>query len=183
MSATFLARLPNILTAMRAILAIIICLLMFFDYHTMNIIAVILACVASLTDYFDGKIARKYNASSSFGRCMDPIADKIFVTGLIVMLIYLDKAWVFSGIIILFREFIISGIREFLAKEKHLTIPVSKLAKWKTFTQMGALLILMLCGHNNFIMIFGNIMLTLAAGLSVLSGWHYIKSVISVILH
>ena len=172
-----IAKIPNILTSMRIILTPIICILMYIDTETTRIIAIIFATIASITDYFDGKIARKYNVCTPFGRCMDPIADKTLVMALIVMLIYLQKAWIFPCIIILFREFVISGIREFIAKEKQTIIKVSKIAKIKTTTQMFSLIFLMIFNQNEILFIIGNILLTIASILSIITSIQYIKSI------
>ena len=176
-------KIPNILTSIRIILVPIICVLMFIDVDWSRIFAVVLASIASVTDHLDGKIARKYDACSVFGRCMDPIADKTLVMALIVMLVYLEKAWVFPCIIILFREFVVSGIREFLAKEKRMTIKVSKLAKIKTITQMVSLLFLMIFGTNDILFIIGNILLTIAALLSIITSIQYIRSIKDIIFN
>ena len=112
---------------------------------------------------------------------MDPIADKTLVMSLIVMLVYLEEAWVFPCIAILFRELVVSGIREFVAKEKQITIKVSKLAKVKTATQMFSLLFLMAFATNDVLFIIGNFLLSIAALLSVITSVQYIKSIQNVI--
>lgn len=178
----FIKNIPNALTVFRIVLTPIICVLMFSDTKITRIFAVIIAFIASITDFFDGRIARKYNICSAFGRCMDPIADKTLVMALIVMLIYLKKAFVFPCIAILFREFVVSGIREFVAKEKQIVIKVSKLSKIKTATQMFSLLFLMIFATNNFLYITGNILLTIAAILSLITSIQYIKSIQDIIL-
>ena len=176
-----ITRVPNILTSIRIVLVPLVCILMFVDGNVSRIISIILAGFASITDYFDGKIARKYNACTAFGRCMDPIADKTLVMSLIVMLVYLEKAWVFPCIAILFRELVVSGIREFVAKERQITIKVSKLAKVKTATQMFSLLFLMAFATNDVLFIIGNFLLCIAALLSIITSIQYIKSIQNVI--
>lgn len=168
---------PNILTFVRIVLVPFICLLMYFDTKTTQILAFFFAFIASITDFFDGIVARKYNARSAFGRCMDPIADKVLVMALIIMLVYCKKAWVFSCIIILFREFIVSGLREFLAKEKQITIKVSQLSKVKTFIQMFSLLFLILVDVNSVSFFIGNAFLFFAAIISIMTSIDYIKLV------
>ena len=181
-SIAFFKKLPNVLTSVRLILVPIICILMFLDTKTTRILSIIIAFVASITDFFDGKIARKYNACSAFGRCMDPIADKTLVMALIIMLVYLKKAYVFPCVAILFREFVVSGIREFVANEKQITIKVSKLSKIKTATQMFSLLFLMIFATNGFLFVAGNILLIIAAILSIVTSIQYIKSIQDIIL-
>ena len=172
---------PNILTSIRIILIPIICVLMYVDISSTRILAIILTALACITDKIDGEIARKYDCCSAFGKCMDPIADKTLVASLIIMLVYLDKAYIFPCIIILFREFVVSGIREFVSKERGLTINVSKLAKIKTFSQMFSLFFLMLVGDNYWLLLFGNILLIISAILSIITGYQYIYSVRKVI--
>ena len=174
---TFIQKVPNILTTGRIIFVPIICVLMYFDNFYTRILSIVFAGLACVSDFFDGKLARKYKAVSPFGRCMDPIADKTLVMALIIMLIYLEKAWVFPCVAILFREFVVAGIREFIAKEQHITIHVSYLAKIKTATQMLALLFLMILGTNQTLKIIGNILLTVAAILSLITSYQYIKQV------
>lgn len=176
-------KIPNILTSIRIILVPIICVLMYIDTEWSRVLSIIFAGIASITDHFDGKIARKYDVCSAFGRCMDPIADKTLIMALIIMLIYLEKAWVFPCIAILFREFVVAGIREFLAKEKRMLIKVSKLAKIKTATQMISLLFLMIFGTNDVLFIIGNSLLIIAAILSIVTSIQYIKSIQDIIFN
>ena len=176
-------KIPNILTSIRIILVPIICVLMYIDTEWSRVLSIIFAGIASITDHFDGKIARKYDVCSAFGRCMDPIADKTLIMALIIMLIYLEKAWVFPCIAILFREFVVAGIREFLAKEKRMLIKVSKLAKIKTATQMISLLFLMIIGTNDVLFIIGNSLLIIAAILSIVTSIQYIKSIQDIIFN
>ena len=106
-----------------------------------NIIAATLFAIAAITDYFDGYFARTLKAQSNFGKCLDPIADKLLVIVAIVMLInFSDRnLWILiPGLIIICREVLVSGLREFLA-ELRVSVPVSKLAKYKTMVQMVAI--------------------------------------------
>jgi cardiolipin synthase len=134
-------QLPNFLTTLR--LAIIPLLIFAFYIPGMisNIICCALFTVAAITDYFDGYFARSLKAQSNFGKCLDPIADKLLVIVAIVMLIRFNphNPWIlFPGLIIICREVLVSGLREFLA-EIHISVPVSKLAKYKTAVQMFAI--------------------------------------------
>lgn len=174
-------KIPNILTTMRILFIPIICGLMYVDTAVTRVIAIFFAILACVTDFFDGKIARKYEICSSYGKCMDPIADKTLIMSLMVMLVYLEKAWVFPCIVILFRDFAISGIREYVSLERSMTIDVSKLSKLKTATQMFALLFLMCVGSNVVLLIIGNILLVITAILSLITSWQYVKSVENVI--
>ncbi len=93
--------------------------------------------VAAITDYFDGKLARKHNNITQFGRCFDIIADKALVLAVLLIGLHVGSAHMIFVFIILFREFTVSGLREILAEEQ-IKIPASKLGKWKTGFQMTA---------------------------------------------
>ena len=181
MKQTSMNNVPNILTGIRIVVIPFICLFMYVGYimqcSLLYNISIVLAFIACITDFFDGKLARKYNIVSPFGRCFDPIADKVLVMSLIIMLIYMKILWIFPAIIILFREFLISGVREFCSKEKQIVIPVSKLAKYKTATQMFSLFFLMLLGNNNCFCFIGNVIFTVSAMLSIITAYQYIISV------
>jgi CDP-diacylglycerol--glycerol-3-phosphate 3-phosphatidyltransferase len=168
--------LPNFLTISRIILILPIIFLMWIDSSVTRILSTIIVLIACITDFVDGWIARKYNAYSTFGKCFDPIADKVLVISIIVMLVNLEKADVIACIIILFREFAVSGIREFVAQKK-VIIHVSRLAKYKTASQMIAILVLMIAGINPIVFIIGNLMLYIAVILSVITGLEYAKNV------
>ena len=174
---SLVSHIPNALTMLRVLLVPLICVFMLVDTFSSRIIAIVLLCIACISDFLDGKIARKYKVVSAFGRCLDPIADKVLVMSVIVMLVSVEKAWIIPSIAILFREFVISGIREFVAREKQMTIYVSKLAKWKTATQMVSLIFLVCTGTNYVAYLIGNIMLSIAALLSVITSIQYIWSV------
>lgn len=106
-----------------------------------NLVAAILFALAAITDYFDGYFARALKAQSNFGKCLDPIADKLLVIVAIVMLINFSghNLWILiPGLIIICREVLVSGLREFLA-ELRVSVPVSNLAKYKTAVQMTAI--------------------------------------------
>ena len=171
------AHIPNALTILRIALVPLICVFMWIDTFSARIVAIILLFIACISDFFDGKIARKYKVVSAFGRCLDPIADKVLIMAVIVMLVSVEKAWLLPSIAILFREFVISGIREFAAKERQITIYVSKLAKYKTATQMTALIFLVCTDTNFMTLLIGNILLSIAALLSVITSIQYIWSV------
>lgn len=134
-------QIPNFLTGLR--LAIIPLLIFAFYIPGMlsNIITALLFGIAAITDYFDGYFARSMKAQSNFGKCLDPIADKLLVIVAIVMLIKFNpkNPWIlYPGLIIICREVLVSGLREYLA-EINVSVPVSKLAKYKTAVQMFAI--------------------------------------------
>ena len=172
--------LPNILTFGRiAILPVIIGL--FFIPETWAAwTALFFYIAASITDYFDGYLARKWNVISAIGTFLDPIADKIFIVSLLILLAgfgRLEGIWLIPAIIILMREILISGLREFLGP-KNIQLPVSKLAKWKTTVQMIALGFLVIGDHGDILiphtLLIGQLSLAAAAVLTVMTGWRYL---------
>ncbi|MBP9682726.1 MAG: CDP-diacylglycerol--glycerol-3-phosphate 3-phosphatidyltransferase [Bacteriovorax sp.] len=144
--------LPNRLTMLRVILIPIILLSLFFnqsDYawaiaHTkwLNYIAAWTFVAASITDFFDGYIARKKNIVTVFGSFLDPIADKFLVISSLIMLLALERVHVLIVLVLVLREMYITALR-LLAMEKGLSVPVGTLGKWKTATQMVGVPLLM----------------------------------------
>lgn len=132
--------------------------------------------IAAITDFLDGYLARSWSMQSSFGRMLDPIADKLLVGAAILMLVHFDRAPILPALVILCREIIVSGLREFLA-ELQVGLPVSKLAKWKTAVQMTALGFLMVGSAApwwTFAEPIGWYGLWLAAILTVITGLDYL---------
>ena len=175
-------KIPNILTNLRIIFVPIICLMIYVEYHnicgitSLKYVIVALTALVCLTDCLDGKIARKYNVITPYGKCMDPIADKLLVLSLIMMLLYTHKVWLLPALIILFREIFISGVREFCSREKQISIPVSKMAKYKTILQMTSLVFL-LAFDKKCVIFYANVLFSISALLAVITAIHYIKSV------
>jgi CDP-diacylglycerol--glycerol-3-phosphate 3-phosphatidyltransferase len=172
--------LPNILTLFRIFVIPILIASFFLGGKTAHWVATSLFVLASLTDFFDGYLARLYKVESRLGTMLDPIADKLLVSTVIIMLVHFGGGDLFitiPGIIILFRELFVSGLREFLAGIQ-VSMPVSNLSKWKTGLQMGALSLLILGekGTGLYITeIFGKIGLVLAAILTLVTGFAYLK--------
>jgi CDP-diacylglycerol--glycerol-3-phosphate 3-phosphatidyltransferase len=132
---------PNFLTSLRLLIIPLLILSFYIPGMLSNIITAFLFGVAAITDYFDGYFARLMKAQSNFGKCLDPIADKLLVIVAIVMLVKFNphNPWIlFPGLIIISREVLVSGLREYLA-EIRISVPVSKLAKYKTAVQMFAI--------------------------------------------
>ena len=134
--------LPNILTFSRILaIPVIIGLLLFVNDPLGSWLAFSAYTYACLTDFFDGYVARAWHLQSAFGRFLDPIADKLLIASVLLMLVGIDR---FSGLtvlpaaVILCREILVSGLREFLAQVP-VSVPVTALAKWKTLIQMLAL--------------------------------------------
>ncbi len=134
-------QIPNFLTSFRLFVIPVLILSFYIPGMLANVTAAILFALAAITDYFDGYFARSLKAQSNFGKCLDPIADKLLVIVAIVMLVNFNNGdlWILiPGIVIICREVLVSGLREFLA-ELHVSVPVSKLAKYKTAVQMTAI--------------------------------------------
>ena len=135
--------------------------------------------LAAVTDYFDGWLARRWNAQSPWGAMLDPIADKIAVCGAVLGLAVLDPRApiVIAGGLILFREFFVSGLRE-VGGARGLRFPVTKLAKWKTTAQLVALSLALLAtalADHGALRLGGDALLWLAAAITLWTGWEYAK--------
>jgi len=169
---------PNIITFIRIFLIPIILYLLFSENPNIVLIAGLLFIVSSVSDYFDGYLARTLNQSSKLGTLLDPIADKLLIASVIVVLVdtgVISNIHVVPAIIILLREIAISGLREFLAK-LNTDMPVSKLAKYKTTFQMISLSILIISlgfELNDLLWNIGLITLWIAAIITLLSGYNY----------
>ncbi|WP_309623886.1 CDP-diacylglycerol--glycerol-3-phosphate 3-phosphatidyltransferase [Novosphingobium sp.] len=186
---------PNLLTLSRIVaLPLLAFLLWWPDWAFGYLLAFALYCLMGITDYFDGYIARSSGAVSRLGQFLDPIADKIMIATVILVLAaqgvlrgpYVGDMHVIAGLIILAREIAVSGLREFLGGLQ-VSVPVSRLAKWKTTFQMvclGALILgkalpgwTMLLGAQsvNVPHTVGLITLWAAAALTVVTGWDYLR--------
>jgi cardiolipin synthase len=135
------SNLPNLLTLSRIASIPILVALLYFHDPIMRWAALALFALAGITDYLDGYLARTRGQTTAMGRIFDPIADKLLVSSVIVILVAIDQiqGWlVIPAIVILCREILVSGLREYLAEIK-VPLPVSRLAKWKTALQMIAL--------------------------------------------
>ena len=169
---------PNIITFIRIFLIPIILYLLFSENPNIVLIAGLLFIVSSVSDYFDGYLARTLNQSSKLGTLLDPIADKLLIASVIVVLVdtgVITNIHVVPAIIILLREIAISGLREFLAK-LNTDMPVSKLAKYKTTFQMVSLSILIISlgfELNDLLWNIGLITLWIAAIITLVSGYNY----------
>ena len=179
--------LPNLLTLSRILAVPLLVFLLWkpapYDY----LITFVLYCVVGITDYFDGYLARAQAKISRLGQFLDPIADKIMVAAVLVMLMASRKAdgdppivenWsVIPALVILLREIIVSGLREFLAP-LNISMPVSQLAKWKTTFQLVALGALILSGAfpgEAWMHMVGLASLWAAAALTMVTGYDYLR--------
>ena len=170
----------NILTLLRIAVIPIIVICIYMKEPFFGWIAFFLFCLASITDYFDGYIARLRNEITNFGTFLDPIADKLLVAAVILILTSkgVIKDWdTVPALIILLREITVSGLREYLAGIK-VSIPVSRIAKLKTFLQLSALAILILSESTLdliLIVYLGKIFLWLSAILTLYTAYDYVK--------
>lgn len=179
--------LPNLLTLSRIFAVPILVFLLWQPRPIDYAVTFALYCVVGVTDYFDGYLARAQGQISKLGQFLDPIADKIMVAAVIVMLMASRKAdgnppvlqdiSIIPALIILLREIIVSGLREFLA-ELRVGMPVSQLAKWKTTIQLVSLGALILGGalpHQPWVHLVGIGCLWAAAALTLVTGYDYLR--------
>jgi len=178
--------LPNILTLSRIVTVPLLAALLWWPGWQLGYaLAFCLYCLMGITDYFDGYLARSSGTVSKLGIFLDPIADKIMVAAVILVLTaqgtlrgpYVGDMHVIAGLIILIREIAVSGLREFLGGLQ-VSIPVSKLAKWKTTFQLVALGALILGEALPFwpwVHLVGLVFLWGAAILTLITGWDYLR--------
>ncbi len=169
--------LPNILTISRIVVIPLIFMSIYFTSYAWALLAGILFVAASITDYLDGYLARAWNETSAFGRLLDPIADKLLVaTALVVILakpdMYSLNLTIIPAFVILCREILVSGLREFL-REVNVGLPVTKLAKWKTAFQMTALAMMLFKSLWIGWSYCGEFLLWVAAILTFITGYQY----------
>ncbi len=177
--------LPNILTYGRIAAVPALVILMFWpEEFWFRWAALGVYSAAAITDFFDGYLARAWSQQSAIGRMLDPIADKLLVAGCLVMLVAdgtIRSYSIWAAIVILSREILVSGLREFLA-ELRVSVPVSTLAKWKTTVQLIALGFLVVGNAGDVVLSRGVTvsiglgMLWAAAILTFVTGWDYLKS-------
>lgn len=166
---------PNLLTLLRMALLPVIIGCMYAGFHWS---ALILYAVAAITDFLDGYLARKLDAITPFGTFLDPISDKVFVTLLLIVLIdtgQLNGVLIILPLIVITREFLISGLREFLGP-KDVQVPVTDIAKWKTTVQMFALGFLIIAPVHISLLIIGWILMAGAAGITAYTGFLYMQA-------
>ena len=178
-------KIPNILTIGRIIIVPFFVISFFLPGFYGEIIPFLLFILASFTDFLDGLLARLYKEESKLGELLDPIADKIIISAALILLVMnetIQSYEVIAAIIILTREILISGLREFLGKVQ-VHIQVSGLAKVKTFIQMFSIAILLTGETGNTIINFedynaqtvGIVLLWLSAFLTLYTGYDYVR--------
>ncbi|MDA9662676.1 CDP-diacylglycerol--glycerol-3-phosphate 3-phosphatidyltransferase [Candidatus Pelagibacter sp.] len=180
-----LKKIPNILTIGRIIIVPFFVLAFYLPGFYGDLTACVLFIIASFTDFLDGMLARMMGEESKLGELLDPIADKIIVATALILLVMsgtIKHYEVIAAIIILTREILISGLREFLARGQ-IKLPVTNLAKLKTFLQMVAIALLLTGETGNKILNFqdynaqtiGIILLWLSAFLTLYTGYEYLR--------
>ena len=162
---------PNKLTLMRTLMVPIFVLCMYLDFNNSRIIATLIFAIASFTDFLDGYLARRDNLVTNFGKFADPLADKILVCSAMIMLVSTGEMPAWAVIIIIAREFTITGFR-IIAASENITIAASPLGKFKTVTQLISN-ILLLTGIESFRPI-GMAIFYLAVVFTVISGADYL---------
>ena len=172
--------LPNILTLSRILVVPVVVALFFFDSPATRWVSCGLFTLAGITDFFDGYLARRANMVSALGRFLDPIADKLLVASVLLMLVAFQRVGPWSylpALVILLREIMVSGLREFLA-EMRVLVPVTRLAKAKTTVQMVALGFLIVgsaAPHWIPAELVGEIGIWIAAAITLLTGYDYLR--------
>jgi len=177
------SNLPNLLTYGRVLaVPLVVACLFWPDEFWMRWIALLIFIIAGITDFFDGYLARVWSQQSSLGRMLDPIADKLLVAATLLVLVA-DRTisgWsLWAAIVILCREILVSGLREYLA-ELRVSIPVTQVAKWKTTLQFVAIGFL-IAGPAGEVVVPGTIqiglgLLWISALLTLYTGWDYLKA-------
>ena len=169
--------LPNILTISRIVVIPVIFLSIYIHSLAWSILAAVLFIIAAITDYFDGYLARSRNETSVFGRLFDPIADKLLVVSALLIIVanrMVNEISYIPVVIIMCREVLVSGLREFLAEVK-VGMPVTRLAKWKTAFQMTALSLILLGNASQVFAVSGEILLWVAGVLTFITGYQYFE--------
>ena len=176
--------LPNLLTLSRIVTVPILVALLWWPWPTGYALGFVLYCLMGVTDYFDGYLARAQGAVSKLGQFLDPIADKIMIAAVILMLVgtrheaaSIQGIHLIAALVILLREIAVSGLREFLASLR-VSMPVSWLAKWKTTFQMISLGGLILSGALPDWTLLHHASLAclwVAAALTLMTGWDYLR--------
>lgn len=174
--------LPNILTYGRILAVPIVAALLLWGGDTARLMALAIYILAAISDFFDGYLARKWQQQSSLGRMLDPIADKVLVAVVLLVLCaddILRGGHIWAAIIILSREVLVSGLREYLG-ELQVSVPVTRIAKWKTAVQLLAIGFLIAGPAGDSFVPYttqaGIAMLWIAAGLTLYTGYDYFRA-------
>ncbi len=172
---------PNLLTMFRIAVIPGLVAVFYFESHFGNWLALGLFSLAAITDFFDGYIARVTGQQSAFGSFLDPVADKLLIASALLMMVafgHISGLSILPAVVILCREILVSGLREYLAGIR-ISVPVSQFAKWKTTIQMFAIGFLMVgeAGPENFpTVLIGDAGLWIAAALTLMTGYDYLRA-------
>ncbi len=173
--------LPNLLTLFRIAVIPAMVAVFYLRSDFGNWLSMGLFALAAITDFFDGYIARMRGQQSGFGRFLDPVADKLLVAAALLMMVgfgHISGLAILPALVILCREIMVSGLREYLA-EIRVSVPVSELAKWKTTIQMIAIGFLLVGDAGPVALptrLIGEIGLWLAAAITLITGYDYLRS-------
>ncbi|MEE2970113.1 MAG: CDP-diacylglycerol--glycerol-3-phosphate 3-phosphatidyltransferase [Pseudomonadota bacterium] len=172
---------PNLLTMFRIAVIPGLVAVFYLESHFGNWLAWGLFSLAAITDFFDGYIARVTGQQSAFGSFLDPVADKLLIASALLMMVafgHISGLSILPAVVILCREILVSGLREYLAGIR-ISVPVSQFAKWKTTIQMFAIGFLMVgeAGPENFpTVLIGDAGLWIAAALTLMTGYDYLRA-------
>jgi len=170
---------PNYLTILRIVAIPLIVMSFYFeDSKFAHRFGGIIFAAASLTDFFDGYLAMRYDIVSNLGKMLDPIADKVLVGCVLVLLVKAGRADEIPSLLILAREFVVAGLREFLAQVS-VSVPVTRLAKIKTAIQMISMTMLIIGSVGSgvsWLDLVGHIFLWISAFLTLVTGYSYLQA-------
>ena len=178
-------KLPLFLTLLRIVMTLPIILLALGSAPWMIWAAIVLFVIASITDYYDGYYARKYNQVTNLGKFLDPVADKILVSSLLILFVFQNKVDIWMVILFITRDTLIGGIRA-AASADGVIISAQTTGKWEAALQMISIPLILLDLNFGFIGLeslsaekIGYFLLWFSVGLSLLSGWQYIQLYVS----
>ncbi len=173
---------PNLLSAYRIAVVPLLTLFFYIGGEVATWINVVLFFFACVSDYLDGEIARSTGQTSIFGKFLDSIADKILIGGVLMLLVAFDQIeglWVLAALTIFIRELIVAGLREFLG-QYNISVPITKLGKFKALVQMFASGFLMAGSYGPKLVPYsfeiGQAALLAATAMTVISGWDYLRA-------
>ena len=165
---------PNVLTLVRIMLVPVLVVALLDETPNGDTIAAIVFAIAALTDGLDGYIARSREAITTFGKVMDPIADKLLIAAALISLVSLDRVAPWVAMVIIAREFAVSGLRV-AAGQQGIVIPASLLGKAKTISQVAAILAIIAVGKEGAL--WADVLLYLAVAVTLISGADYFLNV------
>ena len=165
---------PNALTYLRMMVIPLFIGAAYLPLPQSQIILPSLFVLASISDFLDGYLARKWQVVSEIGRALDPVADKLLVAVALLVVMQQGHAPMIAVAIILCRELWVAGLREALAGRS--VVHVSVLAKWKTATQMVAITLLLLAWKDDLVLLIGQLSLWLSVALTLITGWGYSRA-------